>query len=136
MQETDRTTIVPPLSHRERERSDHVSFESELVGDERVLAFQADGLEQSAKDRYAKPLSVGAKASLHSARELIALAAGIPTFSPADLRHRRVSLLHLAGMPWTRIGEQVGHDDLVTTARTNTDVVADQRQLDSTESLP
>jgi integrase len=27
-------------------------------------------------------------------------AAGIPTFSPHDLRHRRISLLHLGGVPW------------------------------------
>jgi integrase len=52
-------------------------------------------------------------------------AAGVPAFSPHDLRHRRVSLLHLAGMPWARIGELVGHDDLVTTARTYTHVVAE-----------
>jgi integrase len=57
-------------------------------------------------------------------------AAGVPAFSPHDLRHRRVSLLHLAGMPWARIGELVGHDDLVTTARTYTHVVADERELD------
>ena len=57
-------------------------------------------------------------------------AAGVPAFSPHDLRHRRVSLLHLGGMPWARIGEQVGHDDLVTTARTYTHVVADERELD------
>ncbi len=36
-------------------------------------------------------------------------AAGVPTFSPHDLRHRRISLLHLAGVPWARIGEHVGH---------------------------
>jgi Phage integrase family len=47
-------------------------------------------------------------------------AAGVPHFSPHDLRHRRVSLLHLGGMPWARIGELVGHDDLITTARTYT----------------
>jgi integrase len=57
-------------------------------------------------------------------------AAGVPAFSPHDLRHRRVSLLHLGGMPWARIGELVGHDDLVTTARTYTHVVADERELD------
>ena len=57
-------------------------------------------------------------------------AAGVPAFSPHDLRHRRVSLMHLAGVPWARIGEQVGHDDLVTTARTYTHVVADERELD------
>jgi integrase len=57
-------------------------------------------------------------------------AAGVPHFSPHDFRHRRVSLLHLGGMPWARIGELVGHDDLVTTARTYTHVVADERELD------
>jgi integrase len=56
-------------------------------------------------------------------------ASGVPMFSPHDLRHRRVSLLHLAGVPWARIGEQVGHDDLMTTARTYTHVVADEREL-------
>ena len=57
-------------------------------------------------------------------------AAGVPNFSPHDLRHRRVSLLHLGGMPWARIGELVGHDDLMTTARTYTHVVADEGDLD------
>jgi integrase len=57
-------------------------------------------------------------------------AAGVPAFSPHDLRHRRVSPLHLAGMPWARIAELVGHDDLVTTARTYTHVVADEGELD------
>lgn len=62
-------------------------------------------------------------------------AAGVPTFSPHDLRHRRVSLLHLGGMPWARIGELVGHDDLVTTARTYTHVLVDERELDYAELL-
>jgi integrase len=62
-------------------------------------------------------------------------AAGVPGFSPHDLRHRRVSLLHLGGMPWARIGELVGHDDLVTTARTYTHVVVDERELDYAELL-
>lgn len=57
-------------------------------------------------------------------------AAGVPHFGPHALRHRRVWLLHLAGMPWARIGELVGHDDLVTTARTYTHVVADEAELD------
>jgi integrase len=57
-------------------------------------------------------------------------AAGVPLFSPHDLRHRRVSLLHLAGWPWARIGELVGHDDLMTTARTYTHVIGDERELD------
>jgi len=66
---------------------------------------------------------------LRTALARAATAAGVPSFSLHDLRHRRVSLLHLAGVPWARIGEQVGHDDLVTTARTYTHVVADEAEL-------
>ena len=57
-------------------------------------------------------------------------AAGIPTFSPHDLRHRRISLLHLAGIPWARIGEHVGQRNLAVTANTYTHVLADEAELD------
>jgi integrase len=57
-------------------------------------------------------------------------AAGIATFSPHDLRHRRVSLLHAQGLTWARIGEVVGHADLVTTARTYTHVLVNEDELD------
>lgn len=57
-------------------------------------------------------------------------AAGIPTFSPHDLRHRRISLLHLAGIPWARIGEHVGQRDLAVTANTYSHVLADEAELD------
>ena len=43
-------------------------------------------------------------------------------------RDRR--LLHLGGTPWARLGEFVGHADLVTTARTYTHVLADEAELD------
>jgi integrase len=62
-------------------------------------------------------------------------AAGVPTCSPHDLRHRRVSLLHLGGMPWARIGEAVGHDDITTTSRVYTHVLADEHELDYAEVL-
>jgi integrase len=51
-------------------------------------------------------------------------------FSPHDLRHQRVSLLHAQGLSWARIGEQAGHADLVTTARTYTHVLGDEQELD------
>jgi integrase len=57
-------------------------------------------------------------------------AAGIALFSPHYLRHRRVSLLHAQGLPWARIGEAVGHTDLMTTARTYTHVLSDEAELD------
>jgi integrase len=60
-------------------------------------------------------------------------ASGVPAFSPHDLRHRRVSLLHAQGIPWARIGEAVGHDDITTTSRVYTHVVADERELDYSE---
>ena len=62
-------------------------------------------------------------------------AAGIPLFSPHDLRHRRVSLLHLRGVPWARIGEQVGQKNLAVTANTYTHVLADETELEYAELL-
>ena len=57
--------------------------------------------------------------------------AAVPAFSPHDLRHRRVSPMHAQGVSWAaRIGEQVGHDDIATTSRVYTHVVADERELD------
>jgi len=57
-------------------------------------------------------------------------AAGVPVFSPHDLRHRRISLLHLGGVPWARIGEHVGQRDLAVTANTYSHVLADETELD------
>ena len=60
-------------------------------------------------------------------------AAGVPAFSPHDLRHRRISLLHLGGVPWARIGEHVGQRNLAVTANTYRHVLADERELDYRE---
>jgi integrase len=57
-------------------------------------------------------------------------ATGVPAFSPHDLRHRRISLLHLGGVPWARIGEHVGQRNLAVTANTYTHVLADETELD------
>lgn len=62
-------------------------------------------------------------------------AAGVPHFSPHDLRHRRISLLHLAGVPWARIGEHVGQRSLRVTADTYTHVLTDEAELDYAELL-
>jgi integrase len=56
--------------------------------------------------------------------------AGVPAFSPHDLRHRRISLLHLSGVPWARIGEHVGQRNLAVTANTYSHVLADEDELD------
>jgi integrase len=58
------------------------------------------------------------------------IAAGVPAFSPHDLRHRRISLLHLSGVPWARIGEHVGQRNLAVTANTYTHVLVDESEID------
>jgi len=57
-------------------------------------------------------------------------AAGVPAFSPHDLRHRRISLEHLRGVPWARIGELVGQRNLAVTANTYTHVLTNEAELD------
>jgi integrase len=57
-------------------------------------------------------------------------AAAIPLWSPHDRRHRRISLLHLRGMPWALIGEFVGQRNLSVTADTYTHVLVDETELD------
>jgi integrase len=57
-------------------------------------------------------------------------AVAVPLWSPHDLRHRRISLLHLRGMPWARIGELVGQRNIVVTAQTYTHVMLDETELD------
>jgi integrase len=62
-------------------------------------------------------------------------AAAVPHFSPHDLRHRRISLWHGQGIPWARIGENVGQRSLRVTADTYTHVLTDERELDYAEML-
>jgi integrase len=57
-------------------------------------------------------------------------AAGVPVFSPHDLRHRRISLLHRQGRSWAEIARFVGQRKLSITADTYTHVLSDGRELD------
>jgi integrase len=57
-------------------------------------------------------------------------AEGIALWSPHDLRHRRISLLHLRGVPWVRIAKFVGQRDLTVTANVYSHVMADEAELD------
>src|SRR5215213_11733377 len=57
-------------------------------------------------------------------------ASGTPTWSPHDLRHRRISLWHRQGETWALIGARVGQRSLSVTADTYTHVLFDDRELD------
>jgi integrase len=54
--------------------------------------------------------------------------AGLPSFSPHDLRHRRISLWHAQGVPWREISGRVGHAKTSMTADTYTHVVVDAKE--------
>ncbi|HEX9415551.1 MAG TPA: tyrosine-type recombinase/integrase [Gaiellaceae bacterium] len=60
---------------------------------------------------------------------------GIPIFSPHDLRHRRISLLHNQGRTWAEIGRFLGQRKLSVTADTYTHVLVDGREIDYAETL-
>jgi len=62
-------------------------------------------------------------------------AASVPRFSPHDLRHRRISLLHRQGRTWAEIGRLVGQRKLSVTADVYTHVLSDGRELDYKEVL-
>ena len=56
-----------------------------------------------------------------------ASALGLPLWSPHDLRHRRISLLHQQGRSWAEVGAFVGQRKLSITADTYTHVLVDGR---------
>jgi integrase len=94
--------------------------------------FQAVTELVAREDRTAeRPVFQGVSADrLRTAIARACTAAGVPAFSPHDLRHRRISLEHLRGVPWARIGELVGQRNLAVTANTYTHVLSDEDELD------
>ncbi|HXH89594.1 MAG TPA: hypothetical protein VNI55_13430 [Gaiellaceae bacterium] len=53
----------------------------------------------------------------------------MPVFSPHDLRHRRISLLHRQGRSWAEIAGFVGQRKLSITADTYSHVMSDGQEL-------
>jgi integrase len=63
-------------------------------------------------------------------------AAGIPRFSPHDLRHRRISLLVLRGVAIPRVSANVGHLWGSMTLDTYSHVLLDDSELDHGALVP
>jgi integrase len=61
--------------------------------------------------------------------------AAVAEFSPHDLRHRRISLMHKQGIEWAAIGAHVGQRNLLTTAQTYTHLMIDGREIDRAKLL-
>jgi integrase len=95
----------------------------------------ADALEATLppredRDPHARLFASSGADALRTSIAKACLAAGIPLFSPHDLRHRRISLMHLRGVPWARIGEMVGQRNLAVTANTYSHVMLDEAEVD------
>jgi integrase len=109
-----------------------------LVEDVRSCGDRAGGSSScSAGDRdAAAPLFPAVTADrLRTAIARACKAAGVPVFSPHDLRHRRISLLHKQGRTWAEIGRLVGQRKLSITADTYTHVLIDGREVAFEELL-
>jgi integrase len=70
------------------------------------------------------------EAALRRSINRACVATGTPTFSPHDLRHRRVSVFHAQGRTWAEISAFVGHASKAMTADTYTHVIADPAEVD------
>ncbi len=57
-------------------------------------------------------------------------ATGTPLWSPHKLRHRRLTLWHLAGVPAAEMGRRVGQRRLSVTLDVYSHVVLDRREID------
>jgi integrase len=95
----------------------------------------ADGLEARLGAREDRdpgaPLFPGVGADrLRTAIGRACRASGIPVWSPHDLRHRRISLLHRQGRSWAEIARFVGQRKLSITADTYTHVLVDGAEVD------
>jgi integrase len=95
----------------------------------------ADALEATLapredRDAGARLFAGSGSDALRTAMAKAYRAAGVPVFSPHDLRHRRISLLHQQGKSWAQIGQFVGQRSLRVTADTYTHVLVDAAELD------
>ena len=82
------------------------------------------------RDADARLFAASGSDALRTAIAKACRALAIPPWSPHDLRHRRVSLLHRQGRSWSEIGQFVGQRNLAVTANTYAHVLLDDRELD------
>jgi integrase len=87
------------------------------------------------RDPEAPLFTIGSTDRLRMAIARACRDAGVPVFSPHDLRHRRISLLHHQGVSWAEIGGRVGQRNISTTADTYTHVLMDYREVDRPKLL-
>lgn len=87
------------------------------------------------RDPSAPLFDVGTQDRLRVAIGRACRHAGVAAFSPHDLRHRRISLLHRQGVDWATIGQRVGQRNLRTTADVYTHAMVDPREINRSDLL-
>ena len=98
--------------------------------DEYADALEASLVPREDRDPAARLFAEsGGGCALHRNREIVQ-GLGIPLFSPHDLRHRRISLLHRQGRTWAEIGAFVGQRSASVTSDVYTHVLLDDREVD------
>jgi integrase len=95
----------------------------------------ADGVERTLppredRDPAARLFAASGADAIRTSIAKACRASGVPLWSPHDLRHRRISLLHRQGRTWAEIGALVGQRSLKVTSDTYTHVLVDGRELD------
>jgi integrase len=87
------------------------------------------------RDLEAPLFPIGSADNLRMAVGRACRDAGIPSWSPHDLRHRRISLLHQQGESWAEIGAKVGQRNLSVTADRYTHAMLDYGEIDRPKLL-
>jgi len=87
------------------------------------------------RDPEAPLFPIGSADRLRTAIGRACRDAGVPSWSPHDLRHRRISLLHHQGETWAEIGAKVGQRNLSVTADTYSHALFDYREIDRPKLL-
>ena len=96
---------------------------------ERVFQAVCDLVPREDRDLEAPVFGDLTDARLRTAIGRACRATGTPLFSPHQVRHRRASLWHLAGVPAVQAAAWLGHSP-VEHLRTYAHVVLDRREID------
>ncbi len=100
---------------------------------ERVFQAVCELVPREDRDLEATVFGDLTDARLRTAIARACRATGTPLFSPHDVRHRRASLWHLAGVPAVQAAAWLGHSP-VEHLRTYAHVVLDRREIDVRET--
>jgi integrase len=98
-------------------------------------AIEATLRHRRVRDAGARLFAESGSDALRTAIAKACKTSGIPLWSPHDLRHRRISLLHRQGRSWAEIARFVGQRKLSLTADTYTHVLVDAAELDYAKLL-